>query len=656
MRGRKVWKGNWFSTSNQPKRQPLDNSPDLPDQLDQTIAAEDAVPEDAVRYRRLAKDEYDMVVDSDGIARDPEGRPTATSFLRPRPETKTYLDGLLISATEMDETLFSKEDVRLWGPFQVQEMFQECYSAHRAQSHMCEGTLVFDKSKEQKVGLCWKEAVKCTTCSYSSDTYKLYSEVKSSTRGRKAARPNRAVAVGMTHTPAGNAAVVNLMQSLNCPAPSYTNLQHHSNVVGEHISKLNQDDLKKRRRELSDINAKKGLQADHPHSISGDGRFNNPLYTAPGNTPLQPATQATYSFIENTTGKHQIVNIENYNKLCQAGSLHRRKAGKKIKCPDHPGTCTATMDKMDSIGDERRMTRAGLSKLKEDNVNVGYLVTDGDSRAGASLHEVFGSGEHMRDPMHISRSQRTHAKTAKFSAGMFGMDVSSAKRKKLQGYLAEDVKQRCNAEFNTAIVTHRSDPDKFSTAMTNASAAIVKCLQGQHSLCNKYSFICKKKKTYKNKFLPANVSLLCNEADEDTLARIIAMRLGPKIVFKTRLGYNTQHPESYNRYFNLRNPKHITWTRNFTSRINSATHQINNSPSVSLALQSKAIGNQLSREVAVQLKAKEIRRRYMKIYKASLKHKTNRCANRMDRYRTYQAKHNLDDNKAKDYSKNIMDT
>lgn len=114
----------------------------------------------------------------------------------------------------------------------------------------CPGNLNFDYDKEQKWGSCWIEMVKCDTCDYRSDSYKLYEEVSGTKRGRRAATANIGLGVGMTQTSSGPSSVVKLYASCNIPPPTRQGLQKTSRSVGKIIEKANIEDMKALRQKL----------------------------------------------------------------------------------------------------------------------------------------------------------------------------------------------------------------------------------------------------------------------------------------------------------------------------------------------------------------------------------------------------------------------
>ena len=65
--------------------------------------------------------------------------------------------------------------------------------------------------------------------------------------------------------------------------------------------------MKARRQGLKTINILRGRPAGEI-SVQSDGIFNNPLYSGIGKTPFQPATQCSYTMVENITPKKMLIN------------------------------------------------------------------------------------------------------------------------------------------------------------------------------------------------------------------------------------------------------------------------------------------------------------------------------------------------------------
>ena len=79
--------------------------------------------------------------------------------------------------------------------------------------------------------------------------------------------------------------------------------------------------MKARRKALKTINLLRG-QPETEIAFQSDGMANNPLYSGIGKTPFQPATQCSYSIVENVTKKKQVIVMEKVIKLCTKHGYH----------------------------------------------------------------------------------------------------------------------------------------------------------------------------------------------------------------------------------------------------------------------------------------------------------------------------------------------
>ena len=150
--------------------------------------------------------------------------------------------------------------------------------------------------------LCWREKVICDRCQYVSQRYNLYDEIETGKPGRKSATANVGLNIGLSQTPIGPSNVRKLCLRTNIPAPSRRGLQKCANKVCKTIENVNKSDMKARRKTLRTINLLRG-QPETEIAVQSDGMFNNPLYSGIGKTPFQPATQCSYSVVENVTNK-----------------------------------------------------------------------------------------------------------------------------------------------------------------------------------------------------------------------------------------------------------------------------------------------------------------------------------------------------------------
>ena len=147
--------------------------------------------------------------------------------------------------------------------------------------------------------------------------------------------------------------------------------------------------MKARRKTLRTINLLRG-QPETEIAVQYDGMFNNPLYSGIGKTPFQPATQCSYSVVENVTNKKkkkkQVVAMENVNKLSSKHGYH--SVTDETPCDIKYEKCSATIPMEYSTGDEREWAKACLLDLKDVHLQVKYITTDPDTSAYNAAEEI----------------------------------------------------------------------------------------------------------------------------------------------------------------------------------------------------------------------------------------------------------------------------
>ena len=148
--------------------------------------------------------------------------------------------------------------MKAYQPIKVENLFNEAIQGHRQMSEECTGHLIFDQSAEKKFGLCWQERLRCTDCDYVSSVHKLYEEVPSTKRGRKAAAPNLGLHVGANHTSTGNAGIRHALNAANIASPSKSAMQKQVNKVADQLIRINQEDMKKICEDLTLTNKLRG--------------------------------------------------------------------------------------------------------------------------------------------------------------------------------------------------------------------------------------------------------------------------------------------------------------------------------------------------------------------------------------------------------------
>lgn len=613
--------------------------------------------------RMTAKEYRDNVEEKrDGTlnVEDVDGNPCELRILRPKPDAPTHIERL----SEKQPGVRLPPGYRIVRMNKVEEMWQEATAEHLKLKPKCTGKLQFDEEAEVKWGLGWQEGIKCSKCNYTSERKKLYNEVDSGRPGRKAADLNVGANVGLTHTPIGPTGLRSILHSVNIPAPAASGFQKQANQVNAALEDLNKKDMKARREKLKDQNELKGLPRDAPIRAEGDGRYNNPLFTAAGKTPFQPSSQATYSINENQTKSKDIIAIQTANKLCQTGALKAKKTGEVQQCktdkPAHSGSCSANIAAHKSIGDEYQYASDLIEDLLGDDIKIKYFTTDSDSRASKAANEVYKkygidlTTIPLKDTQHLGRGQRSKIISTNFTSDMFE-GRRTADKSKAKTRFADDVTVRCAAEHAAAYKIHRDDREKLKTELGKSMEAILKCYQDDHSECEEKSFVCGENNRWKKPFMKKDTKINCTGKDELSFRECLNYRLGNDALDSTRFHTNTQKTESVNRIYSAKNPKNNTFSRNFPGRIHSAAFQANNGHAASMSLQLQGVGAPITPGGAVsgQLKAIEKRQSYMKEYKKSPEAKSRRYELRVNKYKLYDSKSS---EKTKiDYKKQLMD-
>ena len=534
------------------------------------------------------------------------------------------------------------QENRLLSPEKVLELFRKAHTEHMTST--CQADFVWDKSVEQKWGWSWSMGLKCSKCSYATGSFKLYHEIESKKRGRKSSTANVGLQIGLNDSMISNTSLRQIAMSANITPPSYASMQRQSNRVGDALVKMNAADMKQQRNNVRRVLELRG-EPDASVAVEGDGRYNNAIWSAAGKTPYQPATQITYSLSENVTTKKKIISVYTGNKLCHQGELQRKK-NPNITCPNHKGVCTMTIQPSDSIGDEARALRHVLDEVAED-LTIGILTSDGDSMVHRA---VDSSVQVMRDTRHFGNSLRKQLERAPFSDKVFP-GKTKADRTSLHKRFASDVAKRCNSEYKLCFNKNKGDILKIKRQLSYCIDAVIKCYGGDCSLCKKYSLVCKGSG---DKFLlPKGVTMtFTNTADEALFRQCLNFRLGHKAINLNSINSNTQKSESINRTYQKTNPKLVTWSRNFPSRIHSAVHLRNHGFAASTASKMKAVGVMPSTRLLGYLQAEDRHMKQRLKQRMSIEHRQRAMQKIISKYRRYdQQKTN---NKTKpDYAKEI---
>ena len=172
---------------------------------------------------------------------------------------------------------------------------------------------------EVKVGLCWKQNLRCVKCGYTSTMFKLYHEVPTEKAGQRSAAPNVGLQVGLQESTTGIAKGRVIIASLDVPPPYQSclrsSMQRTANKVGNATATMTLADLAKRHDHMKTINKLRGLPEDAPVTISMDSRYSSARITGSYHTG-QNASQAIGVVVEQQSRCQDIVALHIQNKLC----------------------------------------------------------------------------------------------------------------------------------------------------------------------------------------------------------------------------------------------------------------------------------------------------------------------------------------------------
>ena len=92
-------------------------------------------------------------------------------------------------------------------------MWNTVFHEHQQQSPNCRGFLSWELGKEQQWGWAWRDVAVCSNCRYTSECFNMYEAADTEERGKKAAKINIGLQVGLTHTPTSTTIFQNLCLS-----------------------------------------------------------------------------------------------------------------------------------------------------------------------------------------------------------------------------------------------------------------------------------------------------------------------------------------------------------------------------------------------------------------------------------------------------------
>jgi len=596
-----------------------------------------------VKYVRLSEASFNSRIHKHGSVltfKDVDGSDTHHKPLRPSADKPSYIDRYGCKPRRSARRSDVHPDLltnKLYEPAKVVKMFNIEFKRHMSLKQNCKGNLQIDGSASRKWGLCWQERLKCSNCSYVSAYYKLYEELNSKGRGRKAARANVGFQIGLTTTSIGNAGARRILNHANIISPSKAGMQGQSNSVCESLKVANEHNLRSVRRALVTENTMVGQKNPNMINVEGDCCYNNPLFNVDA-TPFQAGTIATATLVENNSRHKRIVGVHVASKLCLVAS-RLRASGKHVVCPNHRGICTANMAENESIGQEGKYYSSIANSLKSDDIGLANFTSDGDSKGYVEISKTQTNPVgHFKDLRHLGNSMRRAINKAPFSKNMLG----PKSKVNLRSRFALSIKSRCMSELKAAHKAHNSDLSKIRQSMPDVVDTIVLCFKGYCGAnCKKYSHVCPGNFRQAKNYLPSIVRIKMTSSDELVLKRCINMVLGHDNLSLTKLLTTTQKCEAVNRSYTAVTPKSVTFSRNASGRIHGQVLKLNNGYGNSAVIKTCALGAPITpgSQIIRQLKAtdKELRASYRT--HALTKRKLARAATRARKFKMHEQIH-----------------
>lgn len=512
---------------------------------------------------------------------NPLGNQTAYLKLRPR-KSVSYLEEYMNKNDSAETSILvdRQKFVNFWNTAMAQ---------HKERSPKCDSGFVDDPKRSARVGAASIMALKCKKCGFLSERAKLYDEVACNTRGRKAAGVNVRLQTALTKNGIGNTAAHHILTALNMNPPSKSGLMKTSNKVADKIVDINIADMRSLRGHIKKVNLMRGRPAGLLDA-EADATYNH-RFGAGRPTPTQPATQATYLFVENVTSSKKIINCKTYSRLCICDTQDKQGP--------HTKKCKANLAVNAVIGNEKLYLAQTLAELYDEDFSVEFMTLDGDSSARSLLDSLQQPDASVECKVqyctrHLNRIFMNKLREESFSAQMFTA-TGKAEKTEIQKLLALDMANRAQAEFNMIFIKHGNSLDDMIKYASYIPDAVMACYSGKcERVCWAHSFACSKmcpwRRTYLSTRFKQKAIIKPTFADRKKLRALLDIRFSRKAVIMTQTNSNQNKCEAANRGLAKAAPKSNTFPRNYAGRIHSAVHSMNHSPGESTVMIAEQLG------------------------------------------------------------------
>lgn len=420
------------------------------------------------RYKRISKRLYNVAIDPS----TPQLTPTK---LRPKCN---------------DECEEDFQNPRLTGNLildvgTTEKYFNLHIRQHLSVSPHCDGDIVFDPPTYRKWGAAVKCAFKCTgKCGYRSPQLDFFETVDLNRRkaGRKTAKINVQIQVGLTKQPICNSGLRQLFLACDLNPPCMSGLQKTSNKVADTFVDLNEGQLRENRKLVNEVmtlrhGSKVGIVAQT------DTAFNN----APkGRAFYQPGTQAWCPVFCAEPGLNLPIAFKTRSKLCSC----RAKSHKDDCKRDYP--VEQPMGNVEFQFGQTCGKEVLSDSAPEASICVKELITDGDSHAFKGFAQSMESNKKKpcvrgRCTRHLTKGigRNVNKATLRSVEGNTKQEMTQNRRA-----LAKFLEKRSSWEFRKAHEKFGNNPSKMKSTCAALKKGILRCIQGDAEGCRKVSLVC----------------------------------------------------------------------------------------------------------------------------------------------------------------------
>ena len=460
--------------------------------------------------------------------------------------------------------------------------------------------LEIDMVELQPWGLFTSVKFVCKSCDFKTIKHdRLYEEVDTQKRGRKAAAGNLRLALLNQDIAIGPTEVQLLFAAVGLHV-NVTNLQKTAVKVSEITESLARRDMEKWLDHASEVYKARGVDSTNQISAEFDVLY-HAMNKSNSHCPGQAASSATALCVETVTPQKKIIDFEHFNRVCIKGSNLRGNniaavCGHKSSKAHH--ACTATIPPGQIIR-EYDMAHRIARRLKSKGKSVTHLVSDSDAKGRDAFIDVNEADPSLpkitwyKDPSHTSRNMRKKISTCSVAGKIFGYrkdgcEWNSKEKNECRKALALDVPKRVSLTLSNMRMYYKGNSKKMAKNVETIAEYMLKCYGGDHTSC-KSSRLAKltgcggRRSSGRCWFTRSHVlkaqglcALKLSMKNKAFLQSVIAMKLSKENLGFYARGETSSKCEATNRGINKSYSKNRNYWRTGVGRVASAILRINN--------------------------------------------------------------------------------